>query len=372
MEANQSRFEPGYYRSPGDFLKQLLDASEITKADLARRCDRPLKIVSQILAGDLSMTPGTALQFERVLGVPANRWLQLEAAYQLSKTTLKEVRNLGAEIEWAKSFPLRDLRKRGYIAESRKHDDIVKSLLKFLGTASPDAWRKYSKEFYFPALFRRSTAFESNQESILAWLRIGEIKAKEIRCKPYDSGKFRDVLKDARKFMGQSRNSFENPLRENCAHSGVAFVIVSDVSRGHLSGAARWVSKDKAVLQLSNRGNRDDLFWFSFYHEAAHILLHAKKEVFVDERSYGPSQEEQEANAFAATALLPKRFWADYFQSQLKPGEKRFSHDRIRRFAKIYGVTPGIIVGQLIYKNHLKHGRNFEKLFSKVDSKSAA
>ena len=37
------------------------------------------------------------------------------------------------------------------------------------------------------------------------------------------------------------------------------------------------------MVQLSLRGKFEDLLWFTFFHEAGHILLHGKKEVFIED-----------------------------------------------------------------------------------------
>ncbi len=48
------------------------------------------------------------------------------------------------------------------------------------------------------------------------------------------------------------------------------------------SGAAYWLG-DKAVIQLSIRFRTNDHLCFSFFHELGHILLHGKKETFLDD-----------------------------------------------------------------------------------------
>jgi HTH-type transcriptional regulator/antitoxin HigA len=63
------------------------------------------------------------------------------------------------------------------------------------------------------------------------------------------------------------------------------------------------------VVQLSLRSHEDGQFWFSFFHEVGHILLHGKKAAFLDDFKTDDSEQEREANAFARGLLIPD---ADY------------------------------------------------------------
>src|SRR5439155_25054535 len=100
-------------------------------------------------------------------------------------------------------------------------------------------------------------------------------------------------------------------LVELCASAGVAVVFVGEIGKTRASGAARWLTPTKALIQLSLRHKSDDHLWFSFFHEAAHILLHSKKETFIHEGQNGPHPVEElelEADAFATNGLIPRRF----------------------------------------------------------------
>jgi HTH-type transcriptional regulator/antitoxin HigA len=70
----------------------------------------------------------------------------------------------------------------------------------------------------------------------------------------------------------------------------------------------RWLTPTKALIQLSDRYKADDHFWFSFFHEAAHLLMHSKKVTFISEDDGAATEQEEEANTFAATQLIPRRY----------------------------------------------------------------
>jgi hypothetical protein len=188
------------------------------------------------------------------------------------------------------------------------------------------------------ASFRKSPSFKSDDGAVATWLRIGELKASSIQCEPYDPQRFREVLRRIRSLTREVPEEFEPELTRLCAERGVAVVFVPEVSGTRASGAAHWLGPARALIQLSLRHKTDDHLWFSFFHEAGHLLLHSKKETFITAEHHSDAAED-EANEFAASWLIPKRF-----DGQLACLE---TLDEIRSFADDLGIAPGIVVGRL-------------------------
>jgi HTH-type transcriptional regulator/antitoxin HigA len=96
-------------------------------------------------------------------------------------------------------------------------------------------------------------------------------------------------------------------------------------------------------VQLSLRYKTDDQFWFTLFHELAHVLLHGKKEVWIEDEVPGDASVEdpleQEANRFAAEVLIPRQH-----DRQLRTLR---SLSAVRAFADELGLAPGIVVGRL-------------------------
>ena len=86
MVTTTNQYEPDYAVPPGWILKERLDAHGLSSAELARRCGRSAKLISEIVAGRAPVEPKTALQFEKVFGVAADIWLGIEKDYQLHGT----------------------------------------------------------------------------------------------------------------------------------------------------------------------------------------------------------------------------------------------------------------------------------------------
>jgi Zn-dependent peptidase ImmA (M78 family) len=178
-------------------------------------------------------------------------------------------------------------------------------------------------------------------------------------------GEFKRALRQVRALTVKPANLIFSDVRELCAAAGVAVVVVPALTKSRASGATMWLNPDKAMLLLSLRYGKDDQFWFSFFHEAGHIVLHGKRDVFLDDEPFGDDAQEDrlgtaaaadalaehEANAFAGDMLIPRQDLLRFALAQ-KP---YFSKEQIRAFAGKQGVAPGIVVGQLQHKGHLPY-----------------
>ncbi len=140
-------------------------------------------------------------------------------------------------------------------------------------------------------------------------------------------------------------------LTSLCADSGVAVIFLPELPGTGVSGATSWLSSNKALIQLSLRYKSDDHLWFTFFHEAYHILKHGRKKVFL-EFDGNRGREENEANEFAANKLIRKESLAQFVQVD------DFRRSAIKRFATQMGISPGIVVGRLqhdgilLYNHH--------------------
>ena len=331
------RFEPDYEVAPGSSLKEKLVELGLTQADLALRAGLSTKHINQIVQGSAPITQETALALEAVTGVPARIWNRLEGSYRerLARTERREA--LAQTYDWLDELPIRDLRKRGYLPDTNDKQRLVEALCEFFGVNDRGAWERAWLEPV--GSFRRSPTLTSNAAALASWLRIGELKASRVEAEPFDARAFRRVLRRARRLTTLPAEEALPTLVKECASAGVALVFVAEISGARASGAAKWLSPKKAMIVLSFRFKSDDQFWFSFFHEACHILRHSKKETFIEDSDYGRDAQEREANEFAEVLLIPRERAAELRELS--------SSDAIEGFAAELGIAPGIVVGRL-------------------------
>src|SRR5216117_4117994 len=108
MGAEQTyAYSPDYAVPPGDTLLEVIESLGITQAELAERTGRPKKTINEIIQGKAAITPETALQLERVLGVHASFWNNLERGYREALARNNERPQLAQHLSWIDSFPLK-------------------------------------------------------------------------------------------------------------------------------------------------------------------------------------------------------------------------------------------------------------------------
>lgn len=342
------RHEPDYAIPPGETLLETIEHLGMTQAELAKRMDRPLKTINEIIKGKAAITAETSLQLERVLGVPANFWNNLERNYRQALAMLEEVQQLEKDLNWLDEVPVNELVKRGWVPRLKDKAQQLLSALNFFGVSSPNAWRKIWS--LSDVSFRQSSAFTASPGAVAAWLRIGELKAQKIHCQPYDKQRFEKALKEIRLLTLTAPSEFLPRLISLCADAGVAVVFEPELPKTFVCGATRWLNPNKALIQLSLRYKTDDHLWFTFFHEAGHILLHGKKEVFLEVKGEESSEKEKEADKFASEFLIPSEELKHYLMGKF-PGSKL----SIEQFASALGIAPGIVVGRLQHIGKLPH-----------------
>lgn len=310
--------------------------------------------------GKVATLPNTALQLERVTGVPGSFWLARETAYRANLALQARLSEEGTKdvVEWARRFPCKAMADWGWIPHRDRSAEYVADLLAFFRVASPQAWHvTWGRP---EAAFRRSAKKDGDHFAIAAWLRQGEIQAQARAAQPYRHDRFRQALEEVRPLTATTPEAFVPALKEVCAASGVVVEFVPELPGARVSGATRWLQANRALIQLCLRFKTDDQLWFSFFHEAAHVLLHPKKGIFIDDARGDSSPLEVEANRFAAQALIPNLAFEAF--TACRP----FSRERVATFAATQGVAPGIVVGRLQHEGLIpySHLNDLKQRFS--------
>ena len=349
MTTTINEYRPDYALPPGRILESRLKAQEMSQAEFARRCGRSPKLISEIISGKAPLGSDTALQFERVLGVAAEIWVGIERDYQLHRARQDQVEAATIATEWVREFPLGELIKLGCIQKSDSRIDDLSKILAFFGVGSVDAWNlKYGSA---NVAYRRSKTVISDEKALATWRRLGELITDKQECAAYNEEVFRQSVQ---KIRGLTRMPIKEAMAhtiELCNQAGVVFDVAQPLPKTALSGAAWWLNPRKAIILLSARHKSDDHLWFSFFHEAAHVILHSKKTIFMDSERDSDCDLETEANRWAKNALVPKREWKNFITGFSGKVED------VQAFAKEQEIAPGIIVGMLQHEKILAWNR---------------
>lgn len=328
-------FEPDYAVAPGATLLETMQSLGMTQKELALRTGLTEQTLTRIIKGEQPITYETANRLELVTQVPARFWNNLEAQYREQLTKIAERQRLESNIQWLKTIPTKELIDRGYIKPTQDKVVLLRRTLAMYAVSSVDAWKEVWER---PAVAaRRSPCFESRPGDASAWIRQGELQAQFIECNAFDKQRFKTALLTIRALTRERAEVFEPELKRICAEAGVAVALVPEMKKVPWNGATRWLSSKKAMILLSLRGKGEDKFWFSFFHEAGHVLNDGKKDLLINDGTQIDPREKR-ANDFASEILIPSRY--------------NFHIQRIRSKAEVVelanklGIAPGIVAGR--------------------------
>lgn len=334
------QFAPDWFSPPGSTVAMLMARQNLSSGELARRMSTDSSFVLRIISGTEKIEEPVAKLLAAALGGTPSFWTTRQTKFESALDRTASNLAPDAAKTWLRTLPLKDMNEAGWISCPSK-SNLLQAALAYFSVTTPDEWRNRYAAHATIFSYRTSEAFESKLGALAAWLRQGELQASGVACAKWNAAKFKDSLqiirgltrlKDPEMFVGQ--------LRLLCAAAGVAVVFVKAPTGCRASGATRFIKPDKAMIILSFRHLSDDHFWFSFFHEAGHLLLHGPGATFVDGEAAELTEKEREANAFAAGSLIP-------MSEHERLLGLRGNMNAVVRFAVSLGIAPGIVVGQL-------------------------
>lgn len=366
-----SEFAPEWFSPPGSTLSMMMARRGISARELTKILQEDTAFILRLFAGTERIERRVAKLLAENVGATPEFWTSRQAKYDVALNRSACSIAPDAATAWLRSLPLKDMREAGWIMPAT-HQHPLAAALAYFGVTDPDEWRQRYADHATKYSYRTSQTFESKLGALAAWLRQGELQAAGIKCAKWDPETFRSALVEVRRLTRlKSPLLFMAKLRDHCASSGVAVVFIKAPSGCRASGATRFVGRDKAMLILSFRHLSDDHFWFSFFHEAGHLLLHGHDLTFVDGDAAEATEKEKEANQFAAGALIP-------FPERERLDRLRGDVNSVVRFAVSTGVSPGIVVGQMQHSgllgpnqlNGLKRRYTWDEVQKAVDQLS--
>ena len=337
-------FRPDWASAPGETIADILAERKISIPDFAQQLGQTTDSVNELLEGRATITLATARSLRRVIGASVEFWMSRDLQYRDDVAKLDEVNQ-----EWLAQLPIGDMIRFGWLGPVPHPSDELEECLRFFGVTSVREWNATYSEIQQRIAFRTSPSYDSRPGSVAAWLRQGEIQGHTPGCEPWNASGFRDSLPRIRALTRIKKPAdFLPRLREHCAKNGVAVSVVRAPSGCRASGATRFLPSGHALLLLSVRYLADDHFWFTFFHEAGHLLLHERDELFLEGTDAPSNSKEDEANMFAANTLVPREF--QHALLALPPNSRA-----VVRFARQIGVSAGIVVGQMQHHGRLPH-----------------
>lgn len=355
------KYESTVLVSPGETVLEILIERGITQAELAKRLNRPLKTVNGIIKGKVAITPETALQLEQVLGISANFWNNLESQFQELKLRLDCQKQYEELIPTSKIYPYTEMVNNGWLEATNNLTKRVEYLLNYFGVTN---FENIIEEAKLQGAFRITSKKQFSMPAIISWLRKGSIDGERIFTEPFDNKKIEAIIPKLREMtLIENPNELMKCLQEEFKICGIAFVVTKNLKNAPICGATRWISPEKALIQMSIRLKWVDIFWFSLFHELGHIVMDNKKNFNVDfVKNKIDDSREKEIDIFASDSLIPSEKYKELEQKINNLKNISDVYPVIKLFSKEIGVHPGIVVGRLQHEKKIPVNMNMLRM----------
>jgi len=334
---------------PGETLAEVLSDKEMSQKELAERAGVSEKHVSTIINGTKPISVSFAKKLEYVVGVDASFWCNLQSIYDREILEFEEENNISEE-ELDVLKPLKMiiayLSTIGCIGVGVNNVDKVLALRKLLGISNLTLIPQIS----YNAAYRANQSSSADLYVMFAWQRICEILTEDIEASEIlDMNKLRESIPEIKLLMFKDPNGINCELTRIFSECGIAFKIVRHFTGAPVQGFIKRAEHGKMILCMTLRQSYADRFWFTLFHEIAHILNGDVKQKFVDFLSV-KSEIEECADEFSRNVLMNSKEYKTFIDH----GD--FGLESIRKFAKSQNIMPYIVIGRLMKEEILDWG----------------
>lgn len=337
-------FMPMWASPPGRTIQKRLDELGFDVSEFATQLGTSVQVANGLLDGNEKITVDLARRLCRLIGASVEFWVSRDCQYRDDLVRVETD-------QWLGDLPIREMTKFGWIPSERDWASRVNACLSFFGVDDLEAWRRVYEPMLAATSMRISEAVPSRRNAVAAWLRRGICEAEAVTTSQWNALTLRDSLPAVKKLTwNKDPSDFIPKLQGLLGTAGVALVVVRALPGCPASGAARFLSTERAMIVVSGRFLADDQFWFTVMHEIGHLLLHKPFHAILDDPYLSgevDSQEEREANQFAVDTLLPADVLAQAPVGML-------AHRNVISLSLAAGVSPGIVVGQLQFQDRIE------------------
>ena len=303
----KNTYKPVRAFHPGVTLREKIVELGMSIKEFSLRSSKPEKTINAVLNGSSSITPDMAVAFEQVTRIPAHMWLNLQSTYDIYKAKEKKSESFQnpATLAWAECFPYEIMAALQWVPETAESVEKVESLFAFFGLTSVNAWEDLYLHQELKVAFSISLQEASNPYALSSWLRRGEVLALEIEtATPFDINALKAIIPEMIALARKEHGDYIIPLRSLCSKAGIRLVVVPLIPNAPVNGCVRWIGESPCIL-LTDHIKDSERFWHYFFHEIGHIILHGKKDIFLeDETMCNDPLKESEADRFAEGILL--------------------------------------------------------------------
>lgn len=335
---NIKRFHPGVY------LKDELEVLNMTASEFSLRTGISERTLSGLFNQNGSITFDIAYKLSNYFGNSISFWTNLQNSYDLYLRQEQEQNEIEEDWNLIKSNSLKNYLIYLKIIELNDEKKVV--VQKTRNVLGVNNLIVLQKKDAFVNLKEQYVSHESNEFLKNFWIALSLNKGRRQNVNEYNKMKLKSKLKEIRSLTLLEPKDFVPRLINIFSECGISFVILPYLAKSNIYGITKWYNKDSALLAISNRGEKADMFWFTLFHEIAHVLMEHRREPLINEMNI----EDVEANRLSEELLIKRSDWNKFILKGV------FTKESIERFAKKIGILPCIVLGRLHKEKIIPYG----------------
>ena len=335
---------------PGETLAEAIEDREMSQHELAVRTGMTDKHISTVIIGQKNISPSFAKKLEYALGINASFWMNLQNNYDQELLEFEELNNIrDEELSIVKKLKnVTDVYTSiGFLQAGSKPVELVLDYRKLFGISNLSDIPKIS---YFAAYRAQIRNTNIDPYVLYAWQRMCELLTLNTPVDQVDIKMLKERIPEIKNTMFMRPNQIPDKLSDIFSQCGIAFKIVPCFTGAPVQGFIKKTGNGPIILCITLRQKFADIFWFTLFHEIAHIINGDTKRQFIDMDSLSGTTE-RKADMFARDSLINSVEYDAFVAA--KGYERRIE---IQRFAQSQNVKDFVVLGRLMNDKYIPWG----------------
>lgn len=343
-----------YKESPGFKLKAELRARKITQRSFAEKIGMRPSHLSDVISGKRAITEQLAIKLAALLDIPVHVWLELQAKFEYEKIINNLVNSDETDAdnllaEYNELYDLKTIFKyTGYTKKTiTERLDFCRNVLQF---NSPNVQKRAIQGY-----FHKSEKTGLDERMIATWsvLAIYEASIAPVPIGVFNKEKCDELAETLSEIFNDNHHTI-NRITRVFSEYGIKFCIVHKLPHASIDGFSFYNNGYPCVV-VTQRFDRIDNLAFAVLHEVGHLKLHLTtngigKITLVDPDLEQLARDEQQANEYAANALIPEELWEKQPSIILNP---RVIQARFIKWAKTINKNKWIVLGRASHETNI-------------------
>lgn len=333
-------------KHPGVFIKKSLDSWNMSAKEFAIRSNISERTLSDIINGKGSITFDVASKLASYFDNTIEFWINLQTQYnvylgqeQIKKGFEEDYKCIKTVIPYLKNIKILN-----------DDDDKLTTVIKTRLALNINKLTILNEPNTFVSLKELHTNKLGNEMEKNLWISYALTLARKQEVNTYNKNTLLGYLPEIREMTTQKISTFLPRLKEILSECGICYVLLPYLSKSNIYGATKWLNNSTVMLAMSNRTGRLDSFWFTLFHELAHVTFEHKRYMLLNYEG----DIDVEADNFAKNQLIHQPDWDNFIK------ENTFDVQSIIKFAKSISIHPCIVLGRLEKEKIIPFGK-FEK-----------